>query len=322
MSERELAPGVLVRVSSEAPYRQIVGQIRAQIDSGVLRPGDRVPSARQITADWGVAIATATKALAALRAEGLVEAVRGVGTVVSDRAPGPPPAAERRERRPRAVPAAATEPTREQLVRHAMATADAEGLDAVSMRRLAAEFQLATMSLYRFVRGKDDLVRLMIDAAFAESPLPSAPPPGMRAQLLLAGRQLWHIYRRHPWAAPVMSITRPEFAPHGMRYTEWVLTALTPLGLSITEMMHIHLSLFGFVRGLAIGFATEAQAARHTGTTPDEYMQQQGAYFDDMFGSGRFPTVARIAEIDDFDLDLDAVFEYGLPRLLDGLLPR
>ena len=102
MSEREDGSGVLVRVSTEAPFRQIVGQIRAQIDGGQLRPGDRVPSARQITAEWGVAIATATKVLAALRAEGLVEAVRGVGTVVADR--DEPTEPVRRERRPRQPP--------------------------------------------------------------------------------------------------------------------------------------------------------------------------------------------------------------------------
>src|SRR5258706_8508085 len=66
-----------------APYRLIVDEIRARIAAGRLRPGDRVPSARQITQEWGVAIATATKALATLQAEGLVRAVVGVGTVVA-----------------------------------------------------------------------------------------------------------------------------------------------------------------------------------------------------------------------------------------------
>ncbi|WP_230686363.1 TetR/AcrR family transcriptional regulator C-terminal domain-containing protein [Catellatospora vulcania] len=304
-------------MSTEAPFRQIVGQIRAQIDGGQLRPGDRVPSARQITAEWGVAIATATKVLAALRAEGLVEAVRGVGTIVADR--DEPAEPVRRERRQR--PAAA-EPTREQMVRHALALADAEGLEAVSMRRLATEFGLATMSLYRFVRGKDDLVRLMIDAAFAEAPLPAVPPKGVQAQLTVASRQLWGIFRRHPWLAPAMSITRPEFAPHGMKYTEWSLAALDSLGLSETEMMQIHLSIFAFVRGLAMGFATEAQAAQHTGMSSDEWMERQAATFDDLIGSGRFPMVARISAIPDFELGLDAVFDYGLPRFLHGILPN
>lgn len=317
MSAHQDGSGVLVRVSTEAPFRRIVGQIRAQIDGGQLRPGDRVPSARQITAEWGVAIATATKVLATLRAEGLVEAVRGVGTVVAERDRPTEPA--RRERRPR--PAAA-EPTREQVVRHAMALADAEGLDAVSMRRLATEFGLATMSLYRFVRGKDDLVRLMIDAAFAEAPLPAVPPKGVHAQLTLVNRQLWGIFRRHHWLAPAMSITRPELAPHGIKYTEFALAALAPLGLSVTEMMHIHLAVFAFVRGLAMGFATEAQAAQHTGMTSDEWMDRQGQAFDDLVDSGRFPMVGRVAEIPDFELALDAVFDYGLPRFLQGILPK
>ncbi|MEV4411891.1 TetR/AcrR family transcriptional regulator [Catellatospora sp. NPDC049609] len=259
-----------------------------------------------------------TKVLAALRTEGLVVAVRGVGTVVADRArPAAPAPPTRRERRPRAEP---TDTSRDQVVRHALALADTEGLDAVSMRRLAAEHGLPTMALYRYVRGKDDLVRLMVDAAFAESPLPSTPPREVRAQLELAARQLWAIFGRHPWLAPAMSITRPEIAPHGMRYTEFVLAALAPLGLSVTEMMHVNLSLFAFVRGLAMGFETEAQAAQHTGLTSDEWMARQGELFGGVIGSGRFPMVARIAEIDDFDLSLDAVFEYGLPRLLAGLL--
>jgi DNA-binding GntR family transcriptional regulator len=61
----------------DAPYLRIVDEIRGRIASGELKPGDRVPSARQITQEWGVAIATATKALAALQAEGVVRAVVG-----------------------------------------------------------------------------------------------------------------------------------------------------------------------------------------------------------------------------------------------------
>lgn len=64
------------------PYLQVVAQIRNQIRSGELREGDRVPSARQITKDWGVSLATATKALGALQSEGLARGVPGVGTVV------------------------------------------------------------------------------------------------------------------------------------------------------------------------------------------------------------------------------------------------
>src|SRR5512139_3813404 len=105
------------------PYRRIADQIRDRIERGELRPGQPVPSARQITKEHGVALATATKVLAALRQDGLVTAVPGIGTVVAqDSKP-----AVRRPRRTRDVG----------LIRVALDIADREGLAEVSMRRIA-----------------------------------------------------------------------------------------------------------------------------------------------------------------------------------------
>lgn len=328
--------GVLVRVSSapEPPYRQIVTQIRAQIVAGRLRPGDRVPSARQITSDWGVAIATATKVLATLRAEGLVTAMPGIGTVVAQPPSSPGrgnptrvrnvrsgadsgPAAPRKQRQ-RVTDA---EPTREQIVRVAIELADAEGLDALSMRRIGTELNLATMSLYRYVRGKDDLLLHMIDAVIGDHPLPTKQPPGARAQLELISRLQWTIFRRHPWLAPAMSITRPQLSPNGLDHTEWVMRALDGLGLTPGEILTIHVTMFSFVRSLGMNFESEAQAQQHTGMTNDEWMNREEAKLYELVGSGRYPTFARLLGAKDFDLDLDAVFELGLQSLLDGLLP-
>src|SRR3954468_2630132 len=116
------------------PYRQIVSEVRRRIEAGELRPGDRVPSARAITRQWGVAIATATKVHAALRDEGLTVARPGVGTVVA----GPAP---RRDH----------DLTEERIVAAAIAIADADGLAELSMRRIATDLGVATMSLYRHV---------------------------------------------------------------------------------------------------------------------------------------------------------------------------
>lgn len=74
---------------TDPPYMQVVAEIRDRIKSGQLREGDHVPSARQISRDWGVAIATATKVLAALRSEGLARGVPGIGTVVTASGRGP-----------------------------------------------------------------------------------------------------------------------------------------------------------------------------------------------------------------------------------------
>ncbi|MFY9774117.1 MAG: GntR family transcriptional regulator [Trebonia sp.] len=73
------------------PYAQIAAELRDQIEKGTLAPGDRVPSTREITQRWGVAMATATKALAALRQEGIVRPIPGVGTVVCGRQPAHAP---------------------------------------------------------------------------------------------------------------------------------------------------------------------------------------------------------------------------------------
>src|ERR1700759_1496048 len=72
------------------PYARIAAELRDQIERGELQPGQRVPSTREITGRWGVAMATATKVLATLRQDGLVHPVPGGGTVVTDPATGPP----------------------------------------------------------------------------------------------------------------------------------------------------------------------------------------------------------------------------------------
>src|ERR1700733_9576152 len=72
---------------TESRSLRIAAELRAQIESGELAPGERVPSAREITRRWGVAVATASRALAALRDDGLVRPVPGVGTVVVSRSP-------------------------------------------------------------------------------------------------------------------------------------------------------------------------------------------------------------------------------------------
>ncbi|MGP3958912.1 TetR/AcrR family transcriptional regulator C-terminal domain-containing protein [Nonomuraea sp. 3N208] len=168
----------------DVPYLRIVDEIRRRIASGELAPGDRVPSTRQIVREWRVAMATASKVLSRLQEEGLARPVPGVGTVVAGPERRPPP----------------EDLTRQRIVKAAVEIADAEGLAAVSMRRIAAELRASAMSLYRHVDGKDELVHLMADAVYgeeliAERPVSASPhghavaahtapaqPPGGRTQ--------------------------------------------------------------------------------------------------------------------------------------------
>jgi DNA-binding transcriptional regulator YhcF (GntR family) len=302
-------------MDSEAPYLRIAAEIRDRITRGDLRPGDRVPSTRQITQKWGVAMATATKVIAVLRDEGIVEARPGAGTVVRSAAPvNQPPSAK-------AAPRVA-ELTRDRIVRAAITVADAEGLGSVSMRRVATNLDVATMSLYRHVPSKEDLLELMADAAFAEQRLPQAAPPGWRARLDMAAHVVWSIFHAHPWAAEIVSLTRPQAMPNLLYYAEWVLGALRDLGLSVDEMMNAHIVLFGHVRGTALSLQAEVHAERDTGMTNEEWLENQdNSSLDEMFSLEKFPMLGYVAE-QGFDFDLDRVFEFGLQRLLDGLAAR
>jgi AcrR family transcriptional regulator len=283
------------------PYRQIVSEVRRRIEAGELRPGDRVPSARAITRQWGVAIATATKVHAALRDEGLTVARPGVGTVVA----GPAP---RRDH----------DLTEERIVAAAIAIADADGLAELSMRRIATDLGVATMSLYRHVPSKDDLTLAMIDAVLGDLRLPARHPGGWRGRLELCARLEWAMFQRHPWLGPSMSLTRPQLAPNAMRLSEWVMAAFDGTALRLSERMYIQVLLFSFVRGLASALEPEAEAVRDSGLTADEWMESQTAVFTTLMQANGMTHFQQLTG-EPFDLDLDSLFEFGLARLLDGI---
>jgi DNA-binding transcriptional regulator YhcF (GntR family) len=298
---------------AEASYLRIAAQIRERIADGRLRPGEKVPSTRQITQEWGVAMATATKVIATLRDEGLVDPRPGAGTVVRP-APGGP-----------AEPVARTPPReqelgRDRIVRAAMAVADAEGLAAVTMRRVATELGVATMSLYRHVSTKDNLTVLMADTAVAERPFPPRPAP-WRASLETIARHLWTVCRRHPWVAESLSMTRPQVAPNLMNYSEWAFTVLHEMGLPAQDVLYVHINLFGHVRGLAMALSEETQAHQDTGLTMEEWQENNEAAFRAVAASGRYPTMEYLVA-QDVDYDIDELFEYGLRLLLDGIEQR
>jgi DNA-binding transcriptional regulator YhcF (GntR family) len=295
---------------TQPPYVRIAGELRRRIETGELAPGDRVPSTRAITQRWGVAMATATKALAALRNEGLVRAVPGVGTVVADTAP-----------RVRSARSSADDPAvRTRILRAAVALADAEGTAGLTMRRIAAELGIPTMSLYRHVADKEQLIALMVDAAFAREPLPVHPPEGWRARLELSAAIQWRLYRAHPWLAAALNLSRPLLAPHGMRHIEWALAALDGLGLDADTRMHMAVTLFGYVRGQAVDMEPEARAARTSGITGEQWMDAQRDRVAALSSQGRLPHFASVAG--EADLSTASLYEFGLAALLDGFATR
>ncbi|MBL7258649.1 TetR/AcrR family transcriptional regulator C-terminal domain-containing protein [Paractinoplanes lichenicola] len=286
-------------------YRRIADELAARIAAGEPGPGQRIMSTRQIMAEYGVAMATATKVITHLRDEGLVRAKPGVGTVVAVGA----------------VPAGSA-PDRDLLVRTAITIADAEGLTGLSMRRLAGELGMPTMSIYKHVADKEELVLLMMDKVWAANP----PPPGLtpaqdgwRACVEALARLQWSMYRRHPWLAQAVSFTRPLLAPHAMAHTEWTLRALDGHGLHINVQFRAAVTVANYVRGTAVNLEEEAQAEQESGIDERQWMQAQQQRMAAVLATGRFPQMARFITAEDRSFDLDSLFDFGLQRLLDGL---
>lgn len=303
------------------PYLRIVVEIRRRIAEGELAPGDRVPSTRRIAEEWNVATATATKALTALRQEGLVRPQARVGTVVAP--PRHRPAQATGAAQPRTPPTAPDqELTRERIVRAAIEIADAQGLAALSMRGVAARLGVAAMSPYRHVTGKDDLVSLMADTVAAEITYPSDPPPHWRARLEWGARSLWSLHRAHPWLTQTGPLTRPLVLPNLMRYSEWMLSALDGHGLDATTMLNLNVLIYSHVLGLAAQLEREAQAVDVTGLTDDQWLDTQTPALTAITESGDYPTFTRVVGslgTTGYDLRLDELFEIGLSSTLDGL---
>lgn len=315
-------------MTAEPPYLRIAADLRRRIAAQELRPGDRLPSTRALAAQWGVALATAAKALNELRQADLVRAQPRVGSIVAP--PPTPRKATRIARTARAAqarpaspaPAATTEAelSRDRVVRSAMEIADAQGLEALSMRTVAARLQVSTMSLYRHVPGKDELVLLMADLAYGEGEYPAIPPDGWRAKLEIGARTQWHLYRRHPWLAHLGPLARPLPLPNLLRHGEWVIGALTGLGLSATRILDLQILLHSHGLGLAVHLEREARAQAETGLSDEQWADAQAADLHALAYSGKSPNFAQMMDglSGGYDFDLDALFDTGLRALLDG----
>ncbi|MEV7052454.1 TetR/AcrR family transcriptional regulator [Streptomyces anulatus] len=211
--------------------------------------------------------------------------------------------------------------TLDRIVTAAVAVADAEGLAAVSMRRLSTELGTGTMSLYRYVPGKAELLDLMLDRVLGE-PLPTdtehpveAPPADWRASIDVMARTYLDNLRRHPWLLKINQ-ARTVLGPSALRGLELALTALRSMGLRDPELISVIITVNSFVEGLARTRADAAEAVRETGLSDREFWDNQSPYLERAMLSGAYPMMASLSE-DTFSAEFDH-FEFGLRRLIAG----
>jgi tetracycline repressor-like protein len=161
---------------------------------------------------------------------------------------------------------------------------------------------------------------IMADEAVGELTLPRAAPGQWRPFVERVARDLWRLYRRYPWLAAAISVTRPQVAPRLLALGDHMLGALASYGLDPPTLLNVHLTVFGVVRGLAVNIEPELQAQRDTGLTADEWADTQEGTLRILLNSGRYPAMAALMA-NDIPFELDRLFEFALQRLLDGLAP-
>jgi AcrR family transcriptional regulator len=228
------------------------------------------------------------------------------------------------DRPERAAKGPAPSRSRRQIAAVAVTLADAEGIEAVSMRKVAAALEVGTTSLYGYVDSKDELYDLMVDWVEAEDGPPPPPSGDSRADLTRLAHRIRGSILRHPWMAGVTA-GRPNFGPNSLAWVEFGLAAMDGLGLTLDEMLIASDVLQAFIRGFALRELAEQQALRRTGLTADEWGRTLGPYLKSVEKSGRYPWFTRIvqdARVPHAENRQELVFTTGLGRILDSLLPE
>ena len=214
--------------------------------------------------------------------------------------------------------------SREQIAAAALAIADAEGFEAVSMRRIAAQLGAGTMSLYRYISTKDDLVTLMDDALMGESLVAEGElPADWRAALTLIARQTRAALLRHPWA--VVSLQGRgaagrdgSFGPNGLRHFEQSLAALDGAPLDTAAK----LELLTIVDDYVMGSVLRSGEMQDRDQADPRYAAAVMEFITGQLATGEFPRIAALSQdpaaagLTDPDR-VAARFERGLALLIE-----
>lgn len=202
------------------------------------------------------------------------------------------------------------------ITRAAVAIADLDGLDAVSMRKVAGRIESGTMSLYRHIRGKDDLIELMYDHVLGELDLAELPSRGWRAELAdLAGRNR-ALQHRHPWVSQIGQ--RPTMGPNAVRVMEYAMACVDGLGLTVDGMLDMVSTTLHFTQGFVQAELAEAEERRRTGLDEDAWRDWMAPYLSRLLNEEEHPYLERIVTEADHP-GQDEVFGRRLEMVLDGL---
>jgi AcrR family transcriptional regulator len=212
--------------------------------------------------------------------------------------------------------------TVDMIVRAAIDLADAEGLEALSMRRVAEALGMTAMSLYTYVPGKAELLDVMIDTVHGEVAQSATVGGDWRARLAVCARETWALYQRHPWLLQILK-SRPVLGPNIFRQYEDQLQAVDGIGLTDLEMDAVVVLLADYVHGAARGAVDAAQAEQRTGLSDEAWWLSYEPLLESVFNAKEYPLATRVGQVagetHQAAYHAEYAFSFGLERVLDGI---
>ncbi|MFC7403638.1 TetR/AcrR family transcriptional regulator [Georgenia alba] len=210
------------------------------------------------------------------------------------------------------------------IVERAVSLADAEGLEAVTMRKVATATGTAPMTLYTYVPSKAELVDLMLDHVYGRMARKDTTGRPWRERVRAVAEENRELFERHPWAASVVT-TRPTLGPGATAKYDHELSALEGLGLDDVTMDAAVDWVLAFVQGWARSAAAAAATRRATAMDEEQWWAAAGPLLEQVLDADAYPLATRVGaaagEAQSGAWDPAQAFAFGLGRVLDGLAP-
>jgi AcrR family transcriptional regulator len=204
------------------------------------------------------------------------------------------------------------------IVRAAMKLADRDGIEAVSMRNVAAALDAGTMSLYRYVAGKDDLLDLILDAAYGEIRLPQDVGIDWQNQFRRVAVESRRVMKSHPWLASLMS-RRPTLGPNYLRWFECLLGATLSSGRNMQIRIRMIGTAWSYVSGFIAYELGEMETNRKYKLTEAKKRKAAQPYVAQILATGRHPHLSEFLKHGNIGQPTDEDFTAGLNAMLTGI---
>ncbi|WP_433235891.1 TetR/AcrR family transcriptional regulator C-terminal domain-containing protein [Streptosporangium sp. CA-135522] len=207
---------------------------------------------------------------------------------------------------------------RERIIAAAIALADEGGLEAVSLRKVAAQLDARPMRLYGYISTKEELFDLMVDEVHAEI-LPEERPGDWREVLRVRAHRTRQATLRHEWLADLLG-GRPTLGPNALAVTEATLAAFDGLADLETVMRAVE-TVSAYFTGAIRREIANLRAERATGLSKRDWQRASGPHVMRMLATGRFPALAKVVH-DGTEVDAEASFATGLDWVLDAVAAK